>query len=752
MGTKIGDLFYKITGDSSALDKNIKKSNKEVGLFGKGLSSVGGIIKGALFTGALIAGARKVAEFGKQIITAASNTQETSNKFTVVFETVADDARAAADRIKDEFKLSDETVEKFLSGVGDITSGLGATSTEALSAAEQITSLGLDINSFANLSGGAEQAVSALTSLFTGEREAAKALGIVINDTNLKAYAEDMGKVFKELTPLEKGFLSLELATKQSELALGDFARSSDSYANTAKAAEEATKDFKAALGESLLPAATESLNIFTSLTTKLTDYIKEHNELRVLLDKFEDDNDTAQDRVDLVEREIAVTQKLYDDNLKLLEIANRRGANNQNEKFALDLLFNKSSQLNTEIRAKERLLAILEEEAAAEKAVADEIKAKQDKINQLATVQLDLASTLEDRRKAALTDEDKAIDNIDKQIDKWVQFREVEGVQALINDLVAERNVLLKEQEEAIKEALGAGEEAAVSEQEFYNQFVGYQEDELALIYNTRDERIQAKQDAIDATLEAEKEAAAERLRIEQELQRNILATVQFVGSQLSAILTQRVANARSASEEFLSINQAEITSLEAKAESEEGLTEDEKLRLEELNQQKKELAQEQYDREIEAFKANKILKIAETIQTGASAAIAAYGALAGIPLVGPALGVVAAASVATLTGVQVGLIAAQDPPPAPSFANGGIVPGRPSNVDNTVANVASGELVANQPQKDRMLMEFLNGGGSGSGNVIHNVVNLDGKAIIDFMTKASKNRTFITSAGSVK
>ena len=285
----IGKLIYKITGDTSQLDKSVKKTNKEVKTFGKSLGNLGKLIRGAAVTGAIIFAAKKVFEFGRAFIGAASDAEETANKFNVVFESVADEARATADRIQDEFKLSDETVQNFLSGVGDITSGLGATSEEALLAADQITTLGLDINSFANLSGGAEQAVKALTSLFTGEREAAKALGIVINDTNLKAYAEDQGKIFKQLTPLEKGFLSLELATTQSQLAIGDFARSADSYANTAKASTEATKDLKAALGESLLPAATESLRIFTELTTQLTEFTREMNTIR-------DENDALSD------------------------------------------------------------------------------------------------------------------------------------------------------------------------------------------------------------------------------------------------------------------------------------------------------------------------------------------------------------------------------------------------------------------------------------------------------------------------
>ena len=195
MAFKLGSLIWKIGADTKDFDKKAKKTETQTKGLGKGFTSLGAIIKGG-FAVAAVAG---IAAVSKELITAASNAEETRNKFNVVFGEVSDEAAAAGQRIKDEFKLSEQTTEQFLSQVGDITSGLGATGAEALSAAEQITSLGIDIASFSNLSGGAEQAVSALTSLFTGEREAAKALGIVINDTNLKQYAEDTGKIFKEL-------------------------------------------------------------------------------------------------------------------------------------------------------------------------------------------------------------------------------------------------------------------------------------------------------------------------------------------------------------------------------------------------------------------------------------------------------------------------------------------------------------------------------------------------------------------------
>ena len=198
----LGAMRVEIVGDNSKLDKSIDQSKKKTEDYGKTITTLSKSMKAA-FTGvAIFAAVKGIAKLSSELISAASDAEETRNKFNVVFATVADDAQEAAERIKDEFKLSDETTEKFLSGVGDITSGLGATSSEALLAAEKITALGLDIDSFANLTGGASQAVSALTSLFTGEREAAKALGIVINDTNLKQFAEDSGLVFKELTTL----------------------------------------------------------------------------------------------------------------------------------------------------------------------------------------------------------------------------------------------------------------------------------------------------------------------------------------------------------------------------------------------------------------------------------------------------------------------------------------------------------------------------------------------------------------------
>lgn len=65
------------------------------------------------------------------------------------------------------------------------------------------------------------------------------------------------------------------------------------------------------------------------------------------------------------------------------------------------------------------------------------------------------------------------------------------------------------------------------------------------------------------------------------------------------------------------------------------------------------------------------------------------AYGAVVGIPYVGPALAVAAAAAAVVAGLANVAKINSI------SFAEGGIVPGAPSAVDNRVANVATGEMI---------------------------------------------------------
>jgi len=280
---QIGELFYKITGDTSGLDKSLKKTDGQVKASGKGLSGLGGILKGAAFAGAAVFAAKKVVELGGSLITAASDAEETRNKFSVVFRDVADEAAAAAESLSDNFGLSSKAAQTLLSDTGDLLTGFGFTGESALDLSTQVNELAVDLASFTNFSGGAEGASQALTKALLGERESVKALGISILDADVKAKVLEntqQGLTF-ETERQAKAYATLQIAQEQSQNAIGDFARSSEYFANQQRIAAAAVDDLKVALGESLLPIATESVSVFGGLTRKLAEFIEERNRLK---------------------------------------------------------------------------------------------------------------------------------------------------------------------------------------------------------------------------------------------------------------------------------------------------------------------------------------------------------------------------------------------------------------------------------------------------------------------------------------
>ena len=202
----------------------------------------------------------RINELRKELVQAGSDAEETANKFNVVFATVSERANQAADNLRLNYGLSREGAQAALSSVGDLLSGLGVASDKALELAQQTVQLGTDLASFTNYAGGAEGATQALTSALLGETEAAKSLGVVLTDDQMEKYASSVGKSWKNLNLAEKAQLRLNAAIAQSPNAVGDFARSMNSYANQVLIAEAISRDFTTTVGEGLLQAHTPAL------------------------------------------------------------------------------------------------------------------------------------------------------------------------------------------------------------------------------------------------------------------------------------------------------------------------------------------------------------------------------------------------------------------------------------------------------------------------------------------------------------
>ena len=262
---ELGNLYYKITGDTREFDKSITSSQKSFSKVGGAMQGIGRKIAGVLAT-------IGIAKLAKDSLAAASAAEEVNNKFGVVFKTTLDAAASAAANLSENYGLSTTKSKELLSSTGDLLAGFGVAEGTALDLSVRTQQLAVDLASFTNYSGGAEGASAALTKAMLGETESLKSLGIAINQAELKKFAEDQGLVFEEMSRGEKAALTLDLAYKQSTNSIGDFERSSASFANQQRIATSRIEDLQVAMGNQLLPVANVGITLFNDFTKELLD------------------------------------------------------------------------------------------------------------------------------------------------------------------------------------------------------------------------------------------------------------------------------------------------------------------------------------------------------------------------------------------------------------------------------------------------------------------------------------------------
>lgn len=128
---------------------------------------------------------------------------------------------------------------------------------EAAKFSKTLTILSQDVASFKNLAN--DDAQRRLFAAVTGEYESLKSLGVVINDTVMKAQAMKMGfgNSTSALTEQEKVLIRVALLQQKFADASGDVARTSDSTANQIKRSQAAFQELQVTVGTKLLPALT---------------------------------------------------------------------------------------------------------------------------------------------------------------------------------------------------------------------------------------------------------------------------------------------------------------------------------------------------------------------------------------------------------------------------------------------------------------------------------------------------------------
>lgn len=232
-----------------------------------------GITNIASKAGKILAGAfaiKKITEFTSACLDLGSDLAEVQNVVDVTFSKMNEQVNNFAQNAVFQFGLSETMAKQYTGTFGAMAKAFGFVESEAYAMSTTLTGLAGDVASFYNITQG--EAYTKLKSVFTGETESLKDLGVVMTQTALDqfALANGYGKTTAKMTEQEKVALRYAFVQQQLSLAQGDFARTSDSWANQVRILKLQFDSLRASLGQGFIAAVTPVIKVINTIMGKL--------------------------------------------------------------------------------------------------------------------------------------------------------------------------------------------------------------------------------------------------------------------------------------------------------------------------------------------------------------------------------------------------------------------------------------------------------------------------------------------------
>lgn len=244
---------YKTEARAAASETGkITKAQAEAGAESKkwaqGWKNLGGVVKGFL---AIQAG-RKIIEWGRQSIQAASDLDESINAVEKTFgeasKTITDFGNIAASAAG----LSKREFHDLATVTGSLLTNMGFGMQSAAQETVRLTQRAADMASVFNVD--VSEVLTAINAGLRGETEPLRRFGVMLSDAAVRAKAVEMGLAgsTKEVDLNAKAQASLALIMEQSDKTAGDFVQTTDSLANAQKRAAAQAENAQARFGASL--------------------------------------------------------------------------------------------------------------------------------------------------------------------------------------------------------------------------------------------------------------------------------------------------------------------------------------------------------------------------------------------------------------------------------------------------------------------------------------------------------------------
>lgn len=258
-----GSVIIDTRMDTTGVRNGVSAIKQSFNGLGSAVKKIGLLIGGAFAVG-------KLAQFGKECVELGSDLAEVQNVVDVTFTTMSDKVNEFAKNAMTSAGLSETMAKRYVGTFGAMSKSFGFSESQAYDMSTALTQLTGDVASFYNIS--QDLAYIKLKSVFTGETETLKDLGVVMTQSALDQYAlaNGYGKTTSAMTEQEKVALRLAFVQKQLSAASGDFIRTSGSWANQVRVMQLQLQSLKATVGQGLINIFTPVLKVINVLLGKL--------------------------------------------------------------------------------------------------------------------------------------------------------------------------------------------------------------------------------------------------------------------------------------------------------------------------------------------------------------------------------------------------------------------------------------------------------------------------------------------------
>lgn len=235
-----------------------------------GMERLGKSINGIMGSLGFALGIAGLVALGKQAIETASDIQEVQNVVDTAFGSMSYKMEEFAKTSVKQFGISQLSAKQMGSTFMAMGASMLDSMEEASNMAINLTARAADMASFYNKS--VQETSTALKSIYTGETESLKEYGVVMTQVNLQefAYQQGINKKISAMTQAEKVQLQYAYVMEQTSLAAGDFAKTSDSWANQTRILSEQFKELLSVLGSGLITVLTPVVKFLNTVLSIL--------------------------------------------------------------------------------------------------------------------------------------------------------------------------------------------------------------------------------------------------------------------------------------------------------------------------------------------------------------------------------------------------------------------------------------------------------------------------------------------------